>query len=311
MKECVVDTAKQLASIRKKLNRHFAEWVVGSMQRKLFWDGPQKSYHACLDADEDEIANVGTETNCLHTWHLYRYINAVLNEGHFPRDELALAARYAQATLFFEKAFADAEKGGSVLMRDSTLYFSLNVLAGWKSEAGAVGKALYKGLDTSLLDLRHTDAHQKGMLFRHFWFLMHLYCQADGVTLDISKYSYPADMSPYAEVLADWRTTDLNRVQAFVSAMSDFHLSEARVTAHDEIAEFDTEDRMLFPHEILTFLRLREWAGLPNPSSFEHPLMNQPLAKLPEPVPLPQPETPLLEDVITKFKLEYPGSFAA
>jgi hypothetical protein len=83
------------------------------------------------------------------------------------------------------------------------------------------------------------------------------------------------------------------------------------VTAHDEIAEFDTEDRMLFPHEILTFLRLREWAGLPNPSSFEHPLMNQPLAKLPEPVPLPQPETPLLDAVIAKFKLEYPGSFTA
>ena len=32
-----------------------------------------------------------------------------------------------------------------------------------------------------------------------------------------------------------------------------------------EIAEFDTEDRMLFPHEILSFLRLREWMGLSVP----------------------------------------------
>ena len=128
--------------------------------------------------------------------------------------------------------------------------------------------------------------------------------------LDTSRYSYPEDMSPYAEVLADWRTAEADTVQSFVTAMADFHLREARETAHDEVAEFDDEDSMLFPHEILSFLRVREWLGLPNPATFDHPLMNQPLARLPQPVPLPQPDTPLLDRVIEKFKSEYPGSFA-
>ncbi len=66
---------------------------------------------------------------------------------------------------------------------------------------------------------------------------------------------------------------------------------------------------MLFPYEILCWLRLREWAGLENPASFDHPLMQQPLARLPQAVPLPIPETPLLDQVIAKFKQEYPNSF--
>ena len=38
--------------------------------------------------------------------------------------------------------------------------------------------------------------------------------------------------------------------------------------------------------------------------------MQQPLAKPPAPVPLAKPDTPLLDQVIAKFKKEYPGSFA-
>ena len=109
-------------------------------------------------------------------------------------------------------------------------------------------------------------------------------------------------------VLADWRTPDLGKIHNFVIAMADFHVQEA--SSPEEITELNDPDYILFPHEILTFLRLREWAGLPNPETFDHPLMLQPLARLPAPVPLAQPDTPLLDKVITKFKQEYPDSFA-
>ena len=49
--------------------------------------------------------------------------------------------------------------------------------------------------------------------------------------------------------------------------------------------------------------------GLANPEVFEHPLMQQPLAKLPKDVPLAVPETPLLDQVVLKFPRVYPGSF--
>ena len=303
-----MDINKQVTKQLKTLKREFGEWVVGPTQKKLFLDGPIKIYEKYLSGEEDNALLVSKSDNLL-TWHFNQYANAVLNEGRCPLEELALCARYALWATRFEAAFANAGKGRPLLLDQAAFNFSLNVLAGWQRETALLGDLLIKGLDTRLLDLRHTDRHEAGTLYRHFWFLLHLYASVQGETIDTSLYSYPDDMSPYQAVLADWRTPDLDKVAQFVSAMADFHVQEARNTAHDEIAEFDDPDYMLFPHEILTFLRLREWVGLPNPESFDHPLMQQPLAKLPAPVPLAQPNTPLLDQVIEKFKQEFPESF--
>jgi len=303
-----MDVKKEVERLDKKVRKWSKEWVFMPVMIKNHRDEPPINLEAYIAGEEDYPSTVEIES--LNTWHFVNYMNGVLNEGKDGLENFALAARYASAVVRFEEAFADNDQGGSVLLYDSVFYYSLNVLAGWKMESRMVGKALYKGLDTHLLDLRHTDRHEKGTLFRHFWFLMHLFCETEGLKLDTSLYSYPEDMIPYAQVLADWQITDMNKVQEFVSAMADFHIQETRATAHDEIDEFDTEDRMIFPYEILCWLRLREWLGLPNPETFEHPLMNQPLAKMPKPAPLPKPDTPLLDRVIEKFREEYPGSFA-
>lgn len=302
-----MDARKQVNKLLKTLKREFGEWVIGATQREMFHDDPPQVYQAYLGG-ENKVRRLASRTDKLLTWHFNQYVNAVLNEGRYPLDEFALCARYALWATRFEAAFANAGKGGSLLLDQAVFNLSLNVLAGWQREAATLGDLLLKGLNTSLLDLRHTDRHEAGTLYRHFWFLLHLYASVQGKTIDTSLYSYPDDMSPYQAVLADWRTPDLDKVAQFVSAMADFHVQEARNTAHDEIAEFDDPDYMLFPHEILTFLRLREWAGLSNPDSFDHPLMQQPLAKLPAPVPLAQPDTPLLDQVIEKFKQEFPAS---
>ncbi len=306
------DMKKEVAKLQKKVSKWTKEWVVEEDRIEMFRDDPPLVYKAYLDG-EDNSEYLGMRAGKLHLWHFVQYMNAVLNEGKDGLEDFALAARYARAVVMFEDAFAKAGQGGSVLLDDSMFYLSLNILSGWKMEANTIGYALYNGLDTSLLDLRHTDRHSKGELYRHFWFMMHLNGEIAFLKrkIDTSLYSYPEDMSPYAEILADWQTKDTAKVQKCVSAMADFHIQETKATAHDEIDEFDTEDRMIFPYEILSYLRIREWQGLPNPETFEHPLMNQPLAKLPNPVPLKQPETPLLDKVIERFKKEYPESFAS
>ncbi|WP_144289811.1 hypothetical protein [Ideonella sp. A 288] len=294
--------------MHKKISKHFADFLTMPIFFKNFRDKPPAYFREYMSG-EDDCALVADRASKLQTWSFSTYANAVLNEGHYPLTDLALSARCAHATVKFEEAFADAGKNGTLVIENSVFFLSLNILAGWKDEAASIGLSIYHGLDTSLLGLRHTPDHQAGTLYRHFWFLLQLYCDARSISLDTSLYSYPPDMSPYAAVLADWRTTDLDKVQGFVSAMADFHLQHARFTQHDEVAEFDTEDRMLFPHEILSYLRLREWAGLSNPSTFEHPLMHHPMARMPSTVPLPKPETPLLDAVIEKFRTEFPGSF--
>ena len=303
-----MDSKKEVAKLQKMVSKWLKEWVVNPTLIRNFRDKPPALFEAYL-AGEDEIALLGSRAQKVHFWHLVHYEHAVLNQGQDGLADLALAVRHAEASIRFEEAFADAGKDGSLLLREATQYFSLAVIAGWNDAADRIGQALVKGLDTSLLDLRHTDRHCKGTLFRSFWFVMHLY-EAGGHRFDLKNYSYPPDMSPYAQVLANWQTRDLGKVHDWVCAMADFHVQETRNTAHDGIDEFDVEDAMLFPYEILCWLRLREWAGLENPETFDHPLMQQPLAKLPSPVPLPIPETPLLDQVIEKFKQEYPNSFS-
>jgi hypothetical protein len=305
-----MDMKKQVARLQKKLSKEFKSWVENETVIEMFRDDPPLFLKAYL-SDKEDARLLGLEVDGMLTWHFGQYSNSALNEGRYDLEELALCAHYAYSAVLFEETFVNAGQSTSLQLTQAVFNFSLNVIAGWPANAKVVGDSLLKGLDTSLLDLRHTDLHEAGKVYRHFWFLLHLYCATQkGAKLDMSLYSNPEDMSPYQAVLADWRTNDLCKVQDFVSAMADFHVREAYETAHDEVAEFDDQDYMLFPHEILTFLRLREWEGLPNPDSFDHPLMQQPLAKLPIEVSLPQPYTPLLDQVINKFKQEYPDSFS-
>ena len=304
-----MDRKKEVARLQKKVSKWLKEWLETPILVENHRDEPKQVLEGYLTG-ESKVRRVGSRSQNLHFWHLAHYEQAVLNEGKDGLADLALAVRYAEAYVRFEEAFADAGQNASVLQTDAVLYFSLAVLAGQKEVAGRIGKALVKGLDTSLLDLRHTDRHHAGEMFRHFWFLMHLYEQVSDDRFEIKNYSYPQDMSPYAKVLADWKTPDLTKVHDWVCALADFLIQEAKNSAHDVVDEFDAESTMLFPYEILCWLRLREWAGVPNPVTFDHPLMQQPLAKLPAPVPLAIPETPLLDQVIAKFKGEYPNSFA-
>lgn len=301
-----MDVKKEVQRLDKKVRKWSKEWVLMPVMIKNHRDEPPINLEAYIAGEEDYPSTVEIES--LNAWHFVNYMNGVLNEGKDSLEDFALAARYANAVVRFEEAFANNNQGGSLLLDTSVIYYSLNVLAGWQSDARMIGMALYKGLDTRLLDLRHTDRHEAGKVYPWFWFLIHLFCQSEGLKLNTSLYSYPDDMSPYEEVLSDWRTTDMEKVKGFVSMLANAHVRETKPYLYDE-ALMDQEDRMIFPYEILCWLRLREWAGLPNPETYDHPLMNQPLAKMPEPVPLPKPETPLLDKVIEKFKKEYPGSF--
>lgn len=303
-----MDIKKEVTRLQNKVSKWLSGWVVNPTMIQNIRDEPVQVLQGYLGG-QSKVRRVGSRSQNIHFWHLVHYQQAVLNEGGKGLEHLALAVVHAEAYIRFEEAFAENGMNGSILQPEASLMFSLAVIAGWSNTADGISKALVRGLDTSLLDLRHTDRHRAGEVYRSFWFIMHLQEKVFGRRINKTLYSYPKDMAPYQVVLDGWNTSDLAKVQEWVCAMADFHVQETRNTSHDEIEEFDTEDVMLFPYEILCWLRLREWAGLKNPETFDHPLMQQPLAKLPTPVPLSEPGTPLLDQVIAKFKQEFPRSF--
>ena len=111
-----MDQAKHIAKLHKKICKHFAEFLEMPVFAKNFRDGPPKCFQAYLDGGT-ERAVIATSSDELSTWHFSQYANAVVNEGNYPLDAFALAARYAHATVKFEEAFAAAGRDGSLLLR--------------------------------------------------------------------------------------------------------------------------------------------------------------------------------------------------
>lgn len=107
-------------------------------------------------------------------------------------------------------------------------------------------------------------------------------------------------------LIEHWRTDDLAAIEHLLLAACDRHTHQARQdNAKGEFFDFagGSGNSFYVPFEILSVLRLRQTLGLPNPE-LDHPLINTPLGKLPEPS---EPYTDeLLEGVIARACDEFP-----
>lgn len=301
-----MESMKRVEKLVKTLKKDFGEWHGKPYISEPYFNQAKERLTSYVQNGNSETL-VDLEVQRQHTWHLTHYESIALNAKEFSGNELALASRYALWEVLFSEPLARQNRGGGLLKDKAAFCLSLQIICGWQRSTIAVGDALLEGLDTPLLDLRINDRHDAGTLFPHFWFLVHLYCAVRGIKpIDTSLYSYPESMEPYAQVLADWKTTDLTKVHQWVVEMAEHHVQMSDDSDHYSVNEFDNPDYQLFPYEILAFLRLREWLGLHNPTKFEHPLMQQPLAYLPPNVPLADPEMPLLNQVIARYRQEFP-----
>lgn len=286
----------------KKIRKWICNWIGAPTPKELFLDEPISVFTNYLSG-QDIAHTLGDQAENLATWHLIHYESTALNNNH-DFKELASASFYYGQMLELKETLANSGKGGSILPAASALSLSLAAISDWKDEFALRFNIIKNGLDTPLLNLQNNGKHQAGALFRHFWFLIELYAKSISINIDTSSYSYPPELSPYQQVINNWDTEDQALLQTLISSMADFHLSHARTPEQNDVLEFDYEERMLFPYEILAFLRIREWSNLKNPSSFDHPLMQHPLALLP--ASLIEPNNELFNNVINKFKKEFP-----
>ncbi len=143
-----------------------------------------------------------------------------------------------------------------------------------------------------------------------FTFLFLLLAESYGEPIDrnrnASVFADPEGMPESLAVLAEWRTPDLERVDALASGLADLHIRYSQPSSLPKPYEVpELFEDASFPYEILAWLRLREWAGLPNPSHFSHPLLQGVQAVLP-PRNRPRPEMPLLVEAIEKYHQKFP-----
>ena len=109
------------------------------------------------------------------------------------------------------------------------------------------------------------------------------------------------DLGPFQTVFTAWKRTEaLSRA---LEEVCDFHCDHARYRADGNMI-FLWEPYRVLPVEILAVRRIRADLGLPTPE-VQHPLMQTPLAEVPETIP--PVKDALLEKIIAKARSVFPG----
>lgn len=275
-------------------------WVLDPRNRRVFLQEPTETLQEWLgDSRPKAIVRALSD---LSTWYLESFTASVFAGNSPSYDDLRLAAYYRNWEIRTAEALIEVFPKNPLFILWSHVgeCIAAPLLLDWRESTASNLEILTGGLRTALIGGRPTD------YLRHPWFLLHLLHDWQGRPLDIPAGSrvYPRDLGPYEEVLRNWKSPDPAMVERLVDIMADFHVRESREPERD-IPEFEWQSWWLIPFEIHAVLRLRQWLGLPNPESHRHPLMNQPLGRLPPSGPIP--EDPLLTQVLRRFKERFPA----
>ena len=164
------------------------------------------------------------------------------------------------------------------------------------------------------------------------WFIIELFLKFEDIQLNKRISRYPKELKYYNGILKEWDTNDMLKVDELIYFLSELHIDKSmqilnKIEDNDEYEEdcqcygnvvagaYNYRNAnellftMLFPYEILTWLKLRELKGLKNPTEFSHPLMNTPIAKMfldiKEPLAKPK-ELPYAKELLKKLKEKCP-----
>lgn len=223
-----------------------------------------------------------------------------------PMIQIVKAARYAVGCVCVRETRAENGEDAAMSLSMVAEFFGYIAVADRRKDMGLFFEVLVAGLQTSLLEFFRNPLRVGQYTDPQFSFLLLLASAFFKQPIERAGLGFtsPEWMPAYTEALAEWRSTDLGRIRAIIDAMADFHVQNT-TRSLSSFVRAPYENQEIFPYEILTFLRFREWAGLENPTDFDHPLMHSPVAVLPK-APLPNPDMPLLISSLERFRTEYP-----
>jgi len=236
--------------------------------------------------------------------------NPVVEEAH---EHIQYSNAYSFIMLnTMEQANKCFSPAPSIWMKNGGFFFSLTILTSTWEDVEKIGNILIGSIngDNSVIGYGHPE-HTKG------WFILDLYSKVFNKEYSDQRVYLPDDYGVYAKVLKEWDSSDLKNLELLVYKMCEYHLTKNITTLKKHIeleddgeaVEYVDVNTFIIPYEILTWLKLREKAGLKNPKTFTHPLMNTPIAKMfldiKESLPKPT-ELPYTKKLLEKLKERCP-----
>jgi hypothetical protein len=240
-----------------------------------------------------------------------RFVHALLSkkETSIQSEELIRAVNYSYLTLSLGAKSCKCYKGHiGINMHRVSFILGLNILCSDEEMCSELGDHLLDSLNAKncIIKRGREDALAS-------WFVIELYSLVTQKEFHKKRARYPKDLSPYNMALEDWDSEDADMIDDIIGILCDKHLDKAIIPLDNY--DFERKERLeipsfqLFPYEILAWLKLREKAGLKNPTEFSHPLMNTTIAKMfldiKEPLPKPK-ELPFAKELLEKLKEQCP-----
>jgi len=253
----------------------------------------------------------------IHHYEYSIYAKLHLKDEIFSKKHLSLAISYASVSL---KSSAQScgcyeEKNPFITMNKSVFMMSIILLISKQEEFETIGKYLIDSLNGKGCIIKR--GYPKATIS---WFVLKLFSLYSKEEITLNPLLQPKDVYGYNEILDDWDTENSFKVELYLQKLCEYHLVQAQ---KDDDIYLETKDdpddltyRELFlissyflPYEVMVWLKLRERAGLKNPKTFTHPLMNTPIAKMflnvKEPLPKPT-ELPYAKELLEKLKEKCP-----
>jgi len=195
-------------------------------------------------------------------------------------------------------------------------YLACNILVQRERQYSEIAEAMIFSIDN--YDNEKGSKQEPGVIIHHGedrvpaqWFILDMYCIMHNRNYNKSNADLSKNYTPYDEVLENWDTTDLTKVDQLVYLMCEMHIMRAVNIAEDWEQEFSWRDKELFVFEIQVWLTFRKMKGLENPTEYSHYFMQEPLSKVfPLEEPLPYPEIPDIEKLLKLHNEIYPNEDA-
>lgn len=273
-----------------------------AITKKLFYETPTRKYNDYLVANNTDPSELFIADAAQYLTSYYGavpYRNSCFELKQPSSLHLSKWANYFSWHLVARRAMEVQETSSMLTDSQATLSFCLQIICGWPRQANMVGHLTYAAW-------RQKPESLQSEFDKCPAFIFSMFCELQNLPFNNVVFEYlHDDYGVYAPIIANWRTKDVAQVSEWVNQMADYHLEQTKKPKGVEWGEFELPGLYLFPYEILAFLRLREWLGLPNPTQFDHPLMTQPMAFMPT-TSLPVPEfDPLTVQVMTKYRAQY------
>jgi len=173
-------------------------------------------------------------------------------------------------------------------------------LLGWTEEAVYQGYLTHAVLSRKhYLTLQYENEHRRAQAF-----MMQMFADWRGdVAHNWPAYAY--DEPVYHGLLERWRDPDAASLVPWLRAACNLHTHQAARETSTYFFDFSDYILVRTPIEILMLYRLRQLLGLENPE-LDHPLLETPFDRLPDPQPNYAPDD-LMLDTFSRVRQDWPA----